>query len=325
MSHRSSARHQQDQAFDAPTPRDGMFGAVRRSRRTASAPDDSGSSNDVTWASLRQSAPELLSVADAAAALQLEPAAFAGLSLADLSMLLPDVQPAQLLSFRLAIATPMAPTPMPKNRKGVTRPPGMAASGFFFGNLLSHGPSGISNDRLALWFEVTLVMSTLLFSLALSLTVAPPVTCANPDDAADCATLLVADQIVWSCTSFLLWAGGFLTWGSFLVILVCSVDDAKHLFSNNIRVCSWGVLITILGLFLFGPGIALRVWIVSVSRASQYVAVGVMGAGIIGIQVAIVILMGATGIDTWREFFVAFLGGFGLLPGTNRLAIAGSS
>ena len=100
---------------------------------------------------------------------------------------------------------------------------------------------------------------------------------------------------------------------------MCSVEDAEHFFSNNIRVCSWGVLITILGLFLFGPGMALRVWIVSASRASQYVVVGVMGSCLVGLQVAIVLLMGATGVDTWTELIVAFLGGFGLLPGTNRL------
>lgn len=295
-----------------------MFGALRRSARTA-PDDDSGSTADLTWDALRQaSSTDLLSVIDAAAESQLQPHAFADLSLADLAMLLPNVQPAQLLKFRLALAGPPVSAPR-KSKKGVTRPPGMAVSSFFFSNLLSHGPSGIGNDRLALWFEVTLVMATLLFSLALSLTLSPPVTCANPDDASWCASLILADQIIWCVMAFLLWTGAFMVWCTFLVILVCSAEDAKHFFATNIRVCCSGILSTIVGVLLFGPGIALRVVIVSASRAPQYVAISVMCSFFAFINVAIIVLMGATGVDTWKETFVAFLGGFGLLPGTNRL------
>lgn len=310
-----------------------MIGGGRRARRTAaSAPgsDDDGSNvsaGNATWDVMRQhSNQELLSIVDAAAALHLEPHAFVGLSLHDLSMLIPGTAPAMLLKFRLALTTPVTSPPLrvQKSRKGMTRPPGMAVSAFFFANMFNNGPSGIANDRIAVWFEVTLVMATLLFSLALSLTVAPPVDCNNPADADVCATLLLADQILWSCASFMLWVGAFLLWSAFLVVVVCSAEDAKHFFCNNIRLSSWGVLTVILGIFLFGPGIALRVWIVSTSRASQYVVVGVMGVLIASLNVAVVVMMGAVGCDTYYEVFLALLGGFGLLPGTNRMREAAS-
>ena len=72
---------------------------------------------------------------------------------------------------------------------------------------------------------------------------------------------------------------------------------------------------------LFGPAIALRLWIQWASRAPQLVAVAIAGVGFMAMFFIMTQLLAVIGIEPWSvaEVALAMLGGFGLLPGGNKL------
>ena len=59
-------------------------------------------------------------------------------------------------------------------------------------------PSSLSNNRLAFWFEISLVMVTLQFSTSMTVAVEQLATsCNNPDmSESTCNSLLKADHII---------------------------------------------------------------------------------------------------------------------------------
>ena len=275
---------------------------------------------------------ELAAAASAASRLGLEsPLELSDLSLADMSMLLPSVEPIHLLKLRSTVSRPhqfidqaygpaaaAVENHLPPSDGNISPVPGLHPTAYFFGKIMSQNPHTIGNQRLGLWFEVTLLMATLLFSLALSIALQPTDACRNRADDNVCETLLVADQIVWSFGALAMWAGSSLMWVASMVVIMLSPDEARAFVSNHVRLTSWGVLVTLLGVFCFMPGIVLRVWVLSSSRVAQYATVAIASFWCIFFQVVGYTLMLRVVGGTWRQFPAILLGGFGLLPGTNR-------
>jgi hypothetical protein len=260
--------------------------------------------------------PDLASAVAAAAVLQLEPSDVAELSLGDLQQLLPEVTPIQRLRLRqLAWKRPADSTTGTK----IAPPPGLDKTAWFFGKILTQDPGDLGNARLALWFEVTLVMATLLFSVSLSVSLSPAKECANPADADYCENLILADQAVWCVISLSLLLGAGMMWASHFFVILLSREEVRYFVSNHLRLTAWGVLITILGLFLTFPGIAIRIWIVSATRTAQLLVVSLAAGGLSLFQLFNVLVLPAVTGCRHRDVPAVLLGNFGLLPGTNQL------
>jgi hypothetical protein len=278
-----------------------------------------------SWDGLKGTAPELKAAVEAAAALQLQPSDVAELSLSDLQQLLPDVQPIHRLRLRhLAWKRPVDNHPTAGTK--ILPPPGLHRTAWFFGKILTQDPSDLGNARLALWFEVTLVMATLLFSISLSVSLSPARECANPADVERCAVLLIADQAVWMSISLFLLLGAAMMWANHFVVVLLSTEEVRYFVSNHLRLTAWGVLITITGIFLFFPGIALRIWILSSTDTAQLLVVtlATLFLSLFG-MFNVVILPAVTGCR-YRDVLAVWFGNFGLLPGSNQLrAVAGGT
>lgn len=267
--------------------------------------------------------PDLVSAMEAAAALKLQPSDVADLSLADLGALLPAVQPIQRLRLRqLAWKRPVDNATAGKK---ILPPPGLDRTAWFFGKILTQDPENLGNARLALWYEVTLVMATLLFSVSLSVSLSPARECANPADASWCETLLVADQAVWMAMSFFLLLGAAMMWASHFFVILLSSEEVRYFVSNHLRLTAGGVLITITGIFLFFPGIALRIWILSATATAQLLVVTLAALGFGTFSLFNIVVLPAVTGCRYRDVFVVWFGNFGLLPGTNKLRAAAAA
>ena len=246
------------------------------------------------------------------------PADVAELSLADLAVLLPDTQAAHLLQLRQLSRRPAHTV----ETEPIVAPTWLHPSSFFWGKILSQDPTDVGNARLAVWFEATLIMATLLFSISLSLSLEPPTSCNNPTDLSFCDVLVVTDQIVWMSASLLLLVGVGILWANHMIISHLSSEEVAHFVWNNVRLTVWGVAITMVGVMMFFPGIVVRVWIVSASRTPQ----------------VLVIILGSMGFAAWNVYNVLvvcsllgvrpsavpfiWLSAFGVLPGSNRMRLA---
>lgn len=162
-------------------------------------------------------------------------------------------------------------------------------------------------------------MATLLFSVSLSASLSPESECANPADAGRCSVLLLADQVVWMSISLFLLLGAAMMWANHFIVVLLSSEEVQYFVSNNLRLTAWGVLITIMGLFLFFPGIALRIWILSATDMAQTLVVTLATALLSLFALFNVMVLPAVTGCSYRDVFVVWLGNFGLLPGTNLL------
>ena len=299
-----------------------MFARRHGSARTEPAPPPSWEAVKLACSA---TSADLAAAANAASALGLDnPLQLAELSLSDLALLLPAVQPVDLLRLRsIAREAPRlhAVPPGLETDGKIAKPPGLHPSAFFFGKILTQ-ESEIGNHRLGLWFEVTLIMATLLFSLALTLATMPAEACRNPADADSCTWLIAADQIVWSTCAIMMWCGAGIMWVSHWIVIMLSPTEVKSFVANHARLTSWGIVVTFSAILLFAPGLVLRVWILSQTAAPQFIALGAMAVAFAffqGISLTLMLRVLGTG---WHDLLWVFLGGFGLLPGTNRMRAA---
>ena len=97
------------------------------------------------------------------------------------------------------------------------------------------------------------------------------------------------------------------------------LPEVKSFVANNTRLTSWGILVTFTGVFLFAPGMVLRVWILSPTSAPQFVALGVTAVAFVVFSVWSFTLMLRVVGTGWHDILWVMPGGFGLLPNTNRL------
>lgn len=276
------------------------------------------------WSALRASAkPEVTTLINLAAELSLEPSDVADLTLADLAVLLPDAQPVLLLQLRQLARRDGDEQAATVQTKEILPPSWVHHTGYFWGKILEKDPTDVGNARLAVWFEASLIMATLLFSISLSLSLEPAASCENPADEGNCATLIVVDQVVWMSASLLLLVGAGILWADHMVITHLTSEEVAHFVCNNVRLTVWGIAIAMLGVFAFFPGIVVRVWIVSASRTPQIVVLTLSSLGFCSWLVYNVLMVASLLGVHLSAVPVIWLAAFGLLPGSNRLRLAG--
>ena len=297
-----------------------MFNALRNHHGSASVAV-AHTTDERTWADVTQNNIDSV-IGGAAEALTkqgLSPADVADCSLADLRLLSPDQTPAALA--RLRAAARRRPAQLSDTAPADIAPPADVLPWSYFWAKIAQQPSThIGSQRLALWYEVTLIMATLLFSIALAQALDPPLACTAHDlDGDRCQTLLVANQLVWAFTAIALWLGAALVWASHFIVIHLSEAEVRAFLAKNTRLASVGVLFT----FLFGVqglpfGIVLRVWITSPEPVVRVFTLACAGAAFLMLHIFSCLLLTTLLGASVRDHVKLMLGGFGLWPGTNR-------
>jgi hypothetical protein len=231
--------------------------------------------------------------------------------------------------------------------EGVWRAPGLHSSSLFLGKTLCQDPTTRGNQRLTMWYEVTLLMSTLLLSIALPFALETPSECGfsnnnstiSTSDSSDtnsisssfyhdttnnsCDLLLQLDHSLWIILSLILVTSSATMWVSHWIVTHLSEKEVVSFVSNHVRLTSWGVLITFGGLILFPFAIVARIFVVSPVTGSdiiRHVAIIVAASAVLLVQVFSFSMVQVLGAEIgFTEYMWIMMGSFGLLPGTNRL------
>ncbi|GMH72602.1 hypothetical protein TL16_g05962 [Triparma laevis f. inornata] len=191
----------------------------------------------------------------------------------------------------------------------------------FFGKMLMEDPTMLGNNRLAFWYEVSLVMATLHFSTSMTVTVEQPASsCANPDmSEGTCKKLIEADQIIWSTVTLVMVLGTFMIWSCNLIVILLSPGEVDKFVRSNVRYVSWGVLFTLTGLILFIPGICTRVIINSIYSFPAMYTLILTIVIFVFFQCYVFLFIGAAvGVPVLKTIPMMF-GGFGVSWGSNVL------
>jgi hypothetical protein len=284
--------------------------------------------------------PDLISLAHKLASLHLTPTEIADCSLADLKEVLPGAPPPLILKLRSLAQCcnnqQRAQTIAREASGGIFRsasssPPlimdaDLHKSSYFFGKLLLGNPNNIGNQRLGLWYQVTLVMATLLFALAVTNAFTPASTCGGDRDENSCERLKNLELLVWSCIALILWLAINMTWVSHCIVLQLDVEECSRFIANNVRICSLSVLTTLSGTFAFPCGIIIRVWIQAPDFVS-HISFLVFGAVlVVAVFVLIVLIMSKIlKLSLGETFFATMVCGLGLWPGANKIKKADGS